>query len=211
MSGVTSRSTTTGPKAPAALPPRDRLSRYERRSHLLDVAAGLLVAGEVPVSMESLAKAAGVSKALPYKHFDNVTAVQVALYQREARRLARRVWRALGDAEPGADLVQVWVASYFDSLAEHGTVLRALSTPGSGIPSLADPQQAGVRGVASVLRRFLGVDRQRAKEVSGLIQGGMVGAAVAWMDRSAKRPVVEALVVNLVRSVIDPAVSPSEA
>jgi AcrR family transcriptional regulator len=145
-----------------------------------------------------------VSKALPYKHFENVTSALAELYQREARRLARDIWQALkkADAEDD-DLVRVWVSTYFDSLAQHGAVLRALSAPGSGIPSLADPRGAGASAVATVLRQFLGVDRKRAKEVSGMIQGAMVGAAHSWMNGIVRRPAIEDLVVTLVRTVMD--------
>ena len=188
------------------------MSRDERRSHLLDVAAQLLLAEELPISMESLAKAAGVSKALPYKHFENVTSALAELYQREARRLARDIWKALKKADPERDdLVRMWVSTYFDSLAEHGAVLRALSAPGSGIPSLADPSGAGATAVAATLRQFLGVDRRRAKEVSGMLQGGMVGAAVSWMNGAVRRPAIEDIVVTLIRTVIDIPPAPERA
>ena len=52
----------------------------DRRDHLLDEAAAILVAhGAAVLTMERLAESAGVSKALPYKHFDNVQHVLVAL------------------------------------------------------------------------------------------------------------------------------------
>lgn len=182
--------------------PRDRLSRDERRSHLLDVAAGLVLAGEVPISMESMARAAGVSKTLPYKHFDNITALLAALYQREALRIAAMIWEALQDAGPDADLVRIWVGAYFDALASHGAVLRSLNIPGSGLTTLVDPEGSGSDAIALVLRDLLGVDRRRATEVSRTIHGAIIGAAASWVHDEAPRDDLEDLLVGLIRAVM---------
>jgi AcrR family transcriptional regulator len=187
-----------------AAAPRDRLSRDERRSHLLDVTAALLLAGDVPISMESMARAAGVSKTLPYKHFDNITAVLAALYQRETRRLAQMIWQALQDAGPDDDLVRVWVGAYFDSLASHGAVVQRLHSPGSDLTSLADPAGKGAEAIAIVLREVLGVDARRAREVSRMIHGGIVGAAISWVNGEASREDLESLLVDLIRAAMTP-------
>jgi AcrR family transcriptional regulator len=113
--------------------------------------------------MERLAESAGVSKALPYKHFDNVQHVLVALYRRETSALGRAIWRALSAAGPEDDLVRISVRTYFDELAARGPVLTALSPPGAAVPASADPGGAGVRFSVEVLQRFHGLDRSRAE------------------------------------------------
>ena len=76
----------------------------DRRRQLLDAAARIIVEhGSAAMSMERLGAEAGVSKALPYKHFANSDAVLVELYRRETRALGRAVWRALGDAPRGTE------------------------------------------------------------------------------------------------------------
>jgi AcrR family transcriptional regulator len=152
--------------------------------------------------MESLARAAGVSKTLPYKHFDNITAVLAALYQRETRRLAQMIWQALQDAGPDDDLVRVWVSVYFDSLASHGAVVQRLHLPGSDPTTLTDRASKGAEAVAIVLREILGVDRRRAAAVSRMIHGGIVGAAISWVNGEASRDDLEDLLVDLIRAVM---------
>src|SRR3546814_17407421 len=96
------------------------------------------------MSMERLAAQAGVSKALPYKHFDNSESVLAALYRRETEALGVAVWRALGAAAPDADLPRLAIGVYLDEVHARGPVLAALSRPGPTIAAVADPGQAGV-------------------------------------------------------------------
>src|SRR3954467_8434261 len=103
------RSTSDRPAAAVATvgaPVRQRMRGDDRRHQLLDAAAQIIVDhGASAMSMERLASEAGVSKALPYKHFDNSEAVLAALYRRETAALGRSVWRALSEAGPDDDLI----------------------------------------------------------------------------------------------------------
>ena len=178
--------------APPEAPRRQRLRADDRRRQLLDVAADLVVAhGAGAMSMERLAAEAGVSKALPYKHFDNAEAVLASLYRRETRALGRAVWQALSAAGPGDDRVRVGVRAYFDEMARRSAVLAALSRPGSTVASLADAGQAGVVFEVEVLSRFHGLSRRRAKAVAGMVQGAVVGAAATWLAGYAGRAALE--------------------
>ena len=175
----------------------------DRRDHLLDEAARLLVEhGAASLTMERLAESAGVSKALPYKHFDNVQHVLVALYRRETSALGRAIWRALSAAGPEDDLVRISVRTYFDELAARGPVLTALSPPGAAVPASADPGGAGVRFSVEVLQRFHGLDRSRAEVVGGMVQGAIVGAANTWLRRAARRRDLEDALVAMIRTAI---------
>ncbi|MCX5208566.1 TetR/AcrR family transcriptional regulator [Kitasatospora sp. NBC_00240] len=69
-------------------PPRRRLSPAERRAQLLSVGARLFA--EQPyeyVLMEDVARQAGVSRALLYRHFPSKQALFAAVYQEAADRL----------------------------------------------------------------------------------------------------------------------------
>jgi len=144
----------------------------DRRHQLLDAAAQIIVEhGTAALSMERPAGEAGVSKALPYKHFDNSEDVLAALYRRETAALGRSVWQALSSAAPDHDLIRLSIRVYFEEVSRRGPVLAALSAPGSSVPSVADPGQAGVTFEVEVFNRFHGLDRDRAKLVAGMIQG----------------------------------------
>jgi AcrR family transcriptional regulator len=189
--------TTTGAEAS----PRDRLSRSERREHLLDVAAGLVLAVEAPLSMEALARGAGVSKTLPYKHFDNIAAVLDALFRRESVRMATTVWEKLQQAGPADDLARVWIDAYFDAVASHGAVLQRLHTPGSDIAGLTDPASNFVDAITLVLREVLGVEARRAAEMGRTVHAAIVGAAISWINGEASRDDLRDLLLDLLRAV----------
>lgn len=175
----------------------------ERRRQLLDVASDLLIEqGAAAVTMERLAERADVSKALPYKHFENAEAVLVALYQRASVRLGRRVWQALEGATPGDDLVVVYVSGFLDGIDETGATLSALAGPGSSIPAIADPDRVGPRFTASVLERFFGLDHATSRGLGGMIQGAMTGAAGTWLRDPPARGLVLAALTTMVRALV---------
>lgn len=184
--------------------PRDRLSRAERREHLLDVTAELVLGGDTAISMESLARAAGVSKTLPYKHFDNVTAVLAALAEREALRLAGMIAEALQAAGPDDDLAEVWLNAYFDALSSHGAVLQKLHTPGADLVRMIDPTGRAVDAVALVLREFLGVEPGRADQMSRMVHGAIVGAALSWVNGEAPREDLQEVLIALIQAIRAP-------
>jgi AcrR family transcriptional regulator len=175
----------------------------DRRRQLLDAAAQLIVAhGASAMSMERLAAEAGVSKALPYKHFDNSEAVLAELYRHETAALGRSVWRALSDAGPDDDLIRLSLRVYFDEVSRRGPVLAALSGPGSTIASVADPSQAGVTFEVEVFSTFHGLPRERAKAVAGMIQGAVVGATGTWLAGHGTREQLEDDLVAMIRSLV---------
>jgi AcrR family transcriptional regulator len=175
----------------------------DRRHQLLDAAAQVIVEhGAGAMSMERLAAEAGVSKALPYKHFENSEAVLAELYRRETAALGRSVWQALSEAAPGDDLIRLSIRVYFDAVAQRGPVLAALSGPGSTIAWVADPGQAGVTFEVEVFNRFHGLDRRRAKVVAGMIQGAVVGATGTWLAGFGTREDLEDDLVAMIRSLV---------
>lgn len=183
---------------------RQRMRGDDRYRQLLDAAAAIIVEhGAAAMSMERLAAEAGVSKALPYKHFENAEAVLAALYRRETTALGRGVWQALSTIDPGDDPVRAGVRAYFDEVSRRAPVLAALSRPGSTISSVADPGQAGVIFEVEVLSRFHGMDRARAKAVAGMVQGAVVGASATWLAGRATRQDLEDDLVTMIASLVN--------
>lgn len=185
--------------------PARRMSKSQRRHQILDVAAERLVDhGIAAMSMERIAEWAGVSKALPYAHFDNVEALLVALYQREVVAIGREIVDALDHADPADDIAVVRVRAYFDATARRAEVIRALTAPGSTVPLVADPDGEGSRYSARLLYRYHGLDKQRALAVSGILQGALIGATTTWLHGLAERDVLEEALVAVVRAMTSP-------
>lgn len=75
--------------APTA--PRTRLSAPERREQLLDVATALVLArGFHEVSIDAVAKHAGITRAVVYQHFDDLSALFDAVVDRAFARAAEQ-------------------------------------------------------------------------------------------------------------------------
>jgi AcrR family transcriptional regulator len=149
------RRATSPLEAPPETVDAARLARADRREALLDVAAELVASeGLDPVSMESVAMAAHVSRGLVYKHFANRHDLLAALYERESRllhhELAREVERAAGlEAMLGA-----LVRGALRAQASRGATLAALTAEGGRGVSQRSVQR---RRDAATLQHFTGV------------------------------------------------------
>ena len=153
--------------------------------------------------MERVAEYAGVSKALPYSHFDNSDDVLVALYQRVVGELGERILHALEGAPAEADLVDLVVRSYFDTVVDLGPVLAAVTAPGSPSSRLANgDQRLGPRFVAHLLTEHFGVPKARAKTIAPVALSGLLGATAAWADGVASRRQAEDMSVTVMRALL---------
>ena len=154
--------------------------------------------------MERVAEYAGVSKALPYSHFDNSDDVLVALHQRVVGELGRRILQSLEDAPKGEDLTNLVVRTYFDTVVDLGPVLAAVTAPGSPSSRLADgDQRRGPRFVAHLFIEHFEVSKARAKAIAPVALSALLGATSAWADGVASRRQAEELSVTVLRALLD--------
>jgi AcrR family transcriptional regulator len=180
------------------------MSKEERRDQLLDAAARLLLEqGPAGMTMERLAEWSGVSKALPYQHFENAEQVQLALYERETSMVGTRIWEALLGAAPDDDLVILTVHTYFDWVQERGEILTAVAAPGSPVRAAAERNnRSSVTFTSMLLERFHGLPRERARAIAGPMLGAMVGGSDAWGAGYGDRDAIESAVVTMFRSLL---------
>jgi AcrR family transcriptional regulator len=108
------------------------MPRAERREQLLDVALGLLAEqGFDALSMEAIARRAGVNRAIVYRSFANVQLLLVALLRREDAR-TKAVLDALLPADPGelstpallGDVLARFLAAVLRDAATYRVVLQ---------------------------------------------------------------------------------------
>lgn len=183
--------------------PRTRLRKEDRREQLLDAAEVLLIErGAAAMTMERLAEYAGVSKALPYSHFDNSDQVLVAVHRRVVYNLGQRILDALEASTDADDRVALVVRVYFDTVKELGPILGVVSSPGSRVAELADSDGSeGIRFAVHVMDRYLGVDRGRAEAAAPIVMAALSGAVTSWGRGQVSRRAVEPLCVEAMRTL----------
>ena len=106
--------------------PRTRLSREGRRSQLLDTAAAIIEdMGFAGFTMETLAKAAGVSNPLVYKYFDSRQEIFKELLLRELEDFRLKIRAKVANTHSFEELVRVFVEVNFEQ-SESGNVRDVL-------------------------------------------------------------------------------------
>lgn len=187
---------------PTAASPR--LSRDDRREQLLDVAAEILSEGGLPgLTMEGLAERAGVSKALPYAHFDNARAVQRALYRRESDEMRRRVSAAADVCTDADERVRAAVHAYFEVVAERGRLLVVITEPivlaaSTSTSTRSTRAREWPEFVAALLLRPYNLEGQHALSIASMVVGALGGALDSWAYADAKRTVIERTVSDMI-------------
>jgi AcrR family transcriptional regulator len=125
----------TAPRRPYA----PRLPPEERRAQLLDAALGLIAEdGYDGVSMEGVARAAGVTKPVVYDLFPNKGELLRALLQREEERALRELAGAIPfpppvDVDPD-DLLVDGIVAFLGAVAANPTAWRLILLPTEGTP-----------------------------------------------------------------------------
>lgn len=165
---------------------------------MLDSAAALLVErGVALLTMEGVAAQAGVSKALPYAHFENAVELLHALRDRELDRFSESIVVSVREAEGYEARIAAAVHGYFEFIGARGSVLVALLR---GIP-MDEAEQRKRYNPAFFARLFekeLGLSEVLARVASGIFVVGITGAVDAWVGEVADRATVEAVMVQAI-------------
>lgn len=172
---------------------RQRLTRDERREQLLDVAADLIAEGGFEaVTMERVAEQAGVSKALPYAHFDNASDLLLALFIRELTDHGQRVIAAI---EQSDDPTRAGIDAFFDTVEKRRIMYRVMlhptSTPGPLRDFQLSSQTRNDSYFAKRWRRELGLPDSVARVAATMMLDSLGGTVRAWHQGYASRDEVE--------------------
>jgi AcrR family transcriptional regulator len=99
----------------------------DRKAELLTYTAELLIeSGADALTMEALARRAGVNRALPYYYFDSRDNLLVVLFQEHAQAFDELVAEALEGQETLEAKLRAILGAYVESVNTHGPVLEAL-------------------------------------------------------------------------------------
>jgi|SRR5689334_23742869 AcrR family transcriptional regulator len=191
---------------PAAVPAgaKRRMRGPERRAQLLSVARRVFGrSGFHSVSMDDVAKEAGVTKPILYDHFNSKEELYVALLDADASSLEERVRSALQANTGNRDRIERSFQAYFDFVDEHAGGFRLLvqETMGGEEMFRSKVQEVRDRIVREVgdliVRESRGTIERRDADTVSLALVGMV-ETVAQRDpggpKSERRRSVQTLV-----------------
>jgi AcrR family transcriptional regulator len=129
-----------GPPPPPRRRYAPRLPPEQRREQLIDATLGIILRdGYGAVTMEAVARAAGVTRPVVYDHFSNLGKLLHALVQREERislaELDALVPVDPGDADP-AELMANSVREFLYAVAARPNTWRLILLPLDGTPAI---------------------------------------------------------------------------
>jgi AcrR family transcriptional regulator len=141
------------PKGPARKP---RADGQRNRERLVETAKAAFAEVGVDVSLDEIARRAGVGIGTLYRHFPTRDAIVEAVYRREVEQLAGAATRLLGSLPPGEALHE-WLRLSVDLIATKRLMASALASLVDSRSELYASSSAQIIGAM-----FLLVDRARA-------------------------------------------------
>ena len=133
-----------------------RMPPAQRREHLVDAALGVILQhGYGRVSIEAIARAAGVTRPVVYDHFPNLARLLHALVEREERysldQLEAVVPEDPGDRDP-VEVLAGGVHRFLEAVAERPATWRLILLPLEGTPRIV--REHVERNRARMLKRI---------------------------------------------------------
>lgn len=197
-------------KPQAKLPYKPRLKREERRA-LIEEAASRVIAerGYDAASLEEIAAAAGVSKAVLYDHFPSKAELQGELLRQNTEALMRFVAERVGAAEGPSERIRAGIEAFFEFVEGHAFAWRMIFRDPPSDPALSeacsDMHRQVTRGIAAMFRtepeiasRIEGADPEQIEMLAEQLKMAMAGLAAWWYEhRHRTRDDMVAAVMNL--------------
>jgi AcrR family transcriptional regulator len=138
------------------------MSAQARREHLLDAAKQLVAEqGFHALSIEAVARAAGITRPIVYRHFDDLGALLEALVERETTRALDQLGSFLpadlgGDGDPRPGLLAA-LDGYLHAVRDDPVTWRLVLMPPEGAPGLLGERiAAGRAAVVAQLAEAVG-------------------------------------------------------
>lgn len=186
----------------AAAPKRPRMARDNRRQQLLAVANRIVAEEGVPaLTMERLAVAAVISKPVVYSHFDNRSALLVAMLDDHWRNIDAAVPRAPDEGEAYPDFIRRSIRAYLDTIQAGGSTVRTFLYRGCDDPAVEaarrEREAVVVRLWTDRLPPHYGINRADAEVLNALYRASVETAAARVVRDPRDRRRIERIVVAM--------------
>jgi AcrR family transcriptional regulator len=178
-------------KPPAAAARKPRADSARNRQLLIDAAKAGFSGVGLDVSLEEIARRAGVGIGTLYRHFPTREAVVEAVYRREVEHLAEAVPLLL-QASPAGEALHKWMHLFVDYIATKRIIAPSLATATARTPALYTTSLELITGAISTLvkRAIASGDVRKDIDPSDLLRA-MVGVSYgnpdAGWEASARR------------------------
>ncbi len=185
-----------------------RLDPEIRKELILDETARLISSeGVTSVSMERVAREAGVSKALVYVYFPNQTTLLQELLLREQKRLVNRQAKEVQKAVDFEDLIRRTTSTYLAHVEERGDLVQRLMSEPSVAVAMGEldrrDRQRGIEFLAKEIVDSYSIPRRTALLAAELSMG-MTGTAGEMISQGrVDRKTVEDLNIVLALGIVD--------
>ena len=185
------------PSGMAEPSPRRRMPAAKRRRVILAAAEEVFARGGYHgVSLDEIAQAAGVSKALIYEHFESKRDLHASLLQDHVAEIFRRLEANAETGATGEERLRGGVDAFLSFVEEHREAWRALFRDAADpdVADLVERVQAQATGVIAALMaaepaaRGDDPETRRAIEMHAQMLSGAVQALANWWRRHPDVP-----------------------
>ncbi|HEY3888949.1 MAG TPA: TetR/AcrR family transcriptional regulator [Caulobacteraceae bacterium] len=135
---------------PAESGRKPRADAQRNRERLLETAKAAFADAGPEVSLDEIARRAGVGIGTLYRHFPNRDAIVAAVYRREVQQLADAATRLMDTLPPGEALHQ-WMRLFVDYIATKKVIASALGAIVGGASELYASSGALIIGAVEAL------------------------------------------------------------
>jgi AcrR family transcriptional regulator len=161
---------------------KPRADALRNRERLLAVAKVAFAEVGPDVSLEEIARRAGVGIGTLYRHFPTRDAVVEAVYRREVQQLAEAAPR-LAASMPPEKALRAWMLLFVDYIAAKRVIAPALTALAAGAPELKASSGAAINGALALLvQQARAAGALRPDVTPNDLLRGLIGIAYANTD-----------------------------
>ena len=187
------------PTAPARKP---RADSARNRQALIDAAKAAFAEAGLNVSLEEIARRAGVGIGTLYRHFPTREAVVEAVYRRAVEQLAEAAPQLL-ETSPAADALHKWMHLFIDYIATKRLIAPSLgAAAGRTSPLYATSAELITRAITTLVKRAVASGEVRKDIDPSDLLRAMVGVSYGNPDagwQASARRLIDILMDGLRR------------
>jgi AcrR family transcriptional regulator len=137
-------------KRPKPPPRKPRADAERNRQRILEIAKKAFTRSGANISLDDLARQAGIGPGTLYRHFPTRDALLEAVYRTEVEKLAAAE-RELSQAMPPVEALRAWMLLFVDYIAAKQIIAPALNTLVGGPSKLFEASGSQIKGAIGAL------------------------------------------------------------